>query len=99
MAEHRRIRIEVVIEELGLPTLTVRLAAAGARGWSVVPSVTGSGRQGAREPDHVAGISGNALVFLLVEPDEVDELVAVATEVVERFSGLVMTHPVTVHTP
>jgi hypothetical protein len=99
MPQHRRIRLEVVIEEIGLPLLTERLTEAGALGWTVVPAVLGSGRQGVREPDHVAGISGNSLLLTLAKPEDAERFIAVAAEVVARFSGLVVTNEVTVHTP
>lgn len=97
MPEHRRVRIEIVIEEMGLATLTARLSDAGATGWTVLPAVQGSGRHGAREPDHVAGISANVILFVLAEPDEATVLASAATDVVRRFSGVVMSYAVTVH--
>jgi nitrogen regulatory protein PII len=99
MAQERRVRLDIVIEETGLRPLLEALERAGASGYSVVDAVSGSGRQGRREPDHVAGVMANTIVFVLVRPELADEVVAAAREVVERFTGLVTTLEVTLHVP
>jgi nitrogen regulatory protein PII len=97
VAREQRIRLDIVIEETGIRPLLEALEQAGASGYSVVEATSGSGHQGRREPDHVAGVMANSIVFCLVRPEIADRVVEAARAVIERFSGLVTTLEVTLH--
>ena len=99
MATELRVRLDIVIEETGLRPLLHALEQAGVSGYSVVDAVSGSGRHGRREPDHVAGVMANTIVFVLVRPELADDAVAAAKSVLSRFNGLVTTLEVTLHVP
>jgi nitrogen regulatory protein PII len=65
MARAKRKRVEIVVEAPHLRTVLAWLREAGAPGWTVVPQVSGVGRQGAREGGDVAGVFHNALVIVI----------------------------------
>ena len=69
MARTRRKKVEIVVEAPHLRTALAWLAAAGAPGWTVVPQVSGAGRQGARGGSDVTGVFQNALVVVIAPED------------------------------
>lgn len=74
-----RKRIEIIVEAVQVEAVTGLLDRLGAKGWTVLPVLSGRGRTGLRRSGELSGILDNVLV-LCVASERVAEAVLEARE-------------------
>ena len=89
MQTHMAKRVEILIEAPIQDRLTEALTAAGARGFTVLPVLGGSGRSGDWSREGQPGRSGMVAVVCLIRPDILDAALDAAFALVARHIGLV----------
>ncbi|PIT04624.1 nitrogen regulatory protein P-II [Bradyrhizobium nitroreducens] len=93
-------RIEILIERALLKRLTEKLERTGVSGYSVAPVVGGRGRAGRWEADgQVGAAAGMFVVWCIVDPVRLDELLQAVFAVVAQQVGLVSVGDVEVVRP
>ncbi len=77
---HRRKRVEIVVESARLDeVLDLVVHEAGASGYTVLPTLGGSGNRGRRAND-LTGVGGNVLVVVLARAEVAETLVGLLAE-------------------
>lgn len=89
MEFHKRKRIEIVVEAVKSRDVIAWLTRRGVRGYSLVPNVSGFGRQGARAPADVAGIFENVLIIAVAGEDVARQVLAESVEELRDFAAIV----------
>lgn len=72
---HRKKKIEVVVEAVYLNRVIEAAVKAGAKGYSVIPHLTGHGQHGVRQGRGLSGAFENAMFISIVDPAIVDNVV------------------------
>ena len=100
MQTHPKKRVEITIEAPLLRKLSERLAAAGVTGYTVLPVLGGSGRDGPWSADGLAGPAGQmAMLVLVTDAARVAAIADAVFEVVSRQIGIVAISDVEVLRP
>lgn len=83
---HPRKRIEIVVEAVRAEQVTDLLDRLGATGWTVMPVLSGRGRQGLRQGGVPGGVLDNVVVLCIASAE-------VATRIVEAQDELLGARP------
>ncbi len=89
MQTHPKKRIEIVIEAPLLRRLAERFDAAGVGGYTVLPVLAGSGRDGPWSAEGSVGEAGMVCVLCIVDAARVDTVLDTVYGLVSRQVGLV----------
>lgn len=82
-------RIEIVVEQIQLDTLTDVIDAAGGSGYTVVRKISGKGNRGVRSGGALPDIFGNVMIIVIASEDVANEIVSTAHEVMEDIAGII----------
>jgi nitrogen regulatory protein PII len=77
---HRRKKVELIVEKARLEEILDLLRDAGARGYTVIPTLQGLGNRGTRAND-LTGVGANVLVVVITND-------AVARRIVEQLEAI-----------
>lgn len=78
---HPKKRVEIVVEAARAPAVIEAIDEAGAKGYTVVPNVSGRGNKGVRDEAHLSDVFKNVLIIVVAAE-------AIAARVVERTQAL-----------
>lgn len=81
MRLHPKKRVEIVVEAARAPAVIEAIDEAGAKGYTVVPNVSGRGNKGVRDEAHLSDVFKNVLIIVVAAE-------AIAARVVERTQAL-----------
>ena len=81
-------RIEVITHAMELKDLLQALKKCGVSGYTVISPVTGSGERGEQLGDELTGISNNAYVLTLAEPEGAKEIIETIRAILKRHGGI-----------
>ncbi len=77
---HPRKRIEIVVEAVRADAVTALLDQLGATGWTVLPVLSGRGRQGIRRAGDPGGVDDNVVVICIASTDLAGRVMAAQAE-------------------
>jgi nitrogen regulatory protein PII len=66
---HARKRIEIVVEAVQAERVTDLLDRLGAKGWTMLPVISGRGRQGLRQGGVPGGVFDNVLILCIASAE------------------------------
>jgi PII-like signaling protein len=76
---YRRKKVELVVERARLDEILDVVKEAGARGYTVLPTLAGMGNRGARADD-LTGVGGNVLVVVITREEVAHRVVELLEE-------------------
>jgi nitrogen regulatory protein PII len=77
---HARKRIEIVVEAVQAERVTDLLDRLGAKGWTMLPVISGRGRQGLRQGGVPGGVFDNVLILCIASAELAEQLMAAQAE-------------------
>ncbi len=89
MQMHRRKKVEIVTEVIQAPRIVAMIEKAGAKGYTVIPNVSGKGRRGVRGDGDVVNVFRNALVIVITTEEIAARVVEEAHRLLENYAGIV----------
>ena len=93
-------KIDIVIEAPAVNRVLAKLDELGVLGYTVVPAISGSGREGSWNRDATVGDSGRmVLIFSIIDAARVDQVLDAIFKLVERQMGIVTISDVEVVRP
>lgn len=89
IALHARQRIEIIIEAVDAEQVTELLDRLGAPGWTVLPVLSGRGRQGVRQGGDPSGVFDNVLIVCIASDEVAARVLAARDELLEARPAIV----------
>lgn len=86
---HLRKRIEIVVEELHAEAVTALLDRLGASGWTMLPVLAGSGRQGLRQGGVPGGVMDNVMIVSIVTAGTAERVIAAREEFLDARPAII----------
>jgi len=77
---HARKRIEIVVEAVQAEAVTALLDRLGAPGWTMLPVISGRGRQGLRQSGGPSGVFDNVLILCIASAEVAAKVMAAEEE-------------------
>ncbi|MBL8671723.1 MAG: DUF190 domain-containing protein [Alphaproteobacteria bacterium] len=99
IAVHRRKKVEIVVEKVRAPAIVALIERLGATGYTVMPSLAGSGHTGLRGASEVVGVFDNVIVMAVTSEDKARAIMSGAMEVLRDYAGIVLLSDVEVARP
>jgi nitrogen regulatory protein PII len=93
----QRKKVEIVIDEAAAEAMVKAIAAAGARGHTLLRDVEGKGDRGVRASDIFS--SHNSLIITVVDDETAKRVVDAAMEILQTRAGVVFVSDVEVVRP
>ncbi len=93
---HKKKKVEIVVETARSPAIIEMIEAAGAKGYSVVPQVSGKGNRGIRGEAHLSDVFQNVLIMVIAAPEVAARIVAESQPLLEDYAGIVVVSDVEV---
>lgn len=90
MEFHKRKKIEIVVEAVKARDVLAWLARRGVKGHSLIPNVSGFGRQGTRTPADVAGIFENVLIVAVAGEEVARQVLAESVVELRDYAAIVL---------
>ena len=89
MQLYRKKRVEIFVEAARAPVIIEMIEAAGARGYTVVPKVSGMGNRGMRDGGHLSGVFRNVLIIVIAAEEIAQRIVTESQPLLENYAGIV----------
>lgn len=93
---HRKKKIEIVVEAARARAITEMIEDAGAKGYTVVPDVSGKGNRGLRDEAHLSDVFRNKLIIVIAAEEIAERIVEQSQALLENYAGIVMVSDVEV---
>ena len=93
---HRKKKIEIVVEAARARAITEMIEDAGAKGYTVVPDVSGKGNRGVRDEAHLSDVFRNKLIIVIAAEEIADRIVEQSQALLENYAGIVVVSDVEV---
>lgn len=89
MKLYRKKRIDIVVEAARARAIIDMVEAAGAKGYTVVPDVSGRGNRGIRGEAHLSDVFRNLLIFVVTSDEVAERIVEESQQLLENYAGIV----------
>jgi len=89
-------KIEMVVEAARAPRLLEMIEAAGAKGYTVIPEVSGKGNRGLRNEAHISDVFRNVMIITITTEEIAERIVEESQRMLENFAGIVYVSDVSV---
>ncbi len=83
-------KVEIVIETVKLQKVLSIIDQAGARGYTILPSVTGRGRRGSRAGGGLTDVFHNSMVITLVDESTAGRITEEVRKLIRNYAGVIM---------
>ena len=93
---YRKKRIEIVVEAARAPAIIEMIEAAGAKGYTVLPNVSGKGHRGIRDEADLSDVFRNILIVVIAAEDIALKIVEQSQPLLEHYAGIVLVSDVEV---
>lgn len=93
---HWKKKIEIVVESARARAIVELVERCGAKGYTVVPHVSGKGHRGKRGEGHLSGVFENVLIVVVAAQPVAERIVAGSRELLEDYAGIVLVSDVQV---
>ncbi len=82
-------KIEIVVEAARAQRILEMLEAEGAKGYTVIPQVSGKGHRGMRNEAHVSDVFRNVLIFVIVAEHNAQKIMEKTQPLLKDYAGIV----------
>lgn len=89
MEMHRKKKVEIILEAAIAGRMVDMVERAGARGYTVVPQVSGKGNRGVRGEGHVVDVFRNVLIIVIASAEVASRIVEQAQPLLTDYAGIV----------
>jgi nitrogen regulatory protein PII len=86
---YRKKRIEIIVEAARASAVIEMIEKAGARGYTLVPQVSGKGNRGIRGEAHLSDVFRNVLIIVIASEETTNLVVEQSQELLENYAGIV----------
>ena len=93
---YRKKKIEIIVEAARTRAIIEMIENAGAKGYTVVPDISGKGNRGARGEAHLSDVFRNMLIMVIAAEDIASRIVALSQPLLENYAGIVVVSDVEV---
>ena len=87
---YRKKKIEIVVEAARARAVIEMTEEAGAKGYSVVPDVSGKGKRGIRAEAHLSDVFRNMLIIVIAAEEIASRIVEQSQALLENYAGIVV---------
>ena len=92
----RKKKVEIVVEAARARAMIEMIEKAGAKGYTVVPDVSGKGHRGVRDEGHLSDVFRNVLIIVIAAEDIATRIVETSQSLLEHYAGIVVVSDVEV---
>ena len=96
MQMYRKKKIEMIVDAACLSQLLKMCERVGAKGYTVVPNVSGKGNRGIRGVGDLFDIFRNVLIIVIVAEDIAVRIVEESQPLLQHYAGIIYTSDVEV---
>lgn len=93
---YRKKRVEIVVEAARGRAIIDMVETVGAKGYTIVPDVSGRGNRGIRGDAHLSDVFRNMLIIIIASEEVALEIVEKAQPLLENYAGIVVVSDVEV---
>ena len=93
---YRKKKIEIVVEAARARAVIEMIEDAGAKGYTVVPDVSGKGNRGVRDEAHLSDVFRNMLIIVIAAEEIASQIVEQSQALLENYAGIVVVSDVEV---
>ncbi len=88
MQTHPKKRLDIIIDATAVPDVVRLVEAGGARGYTIVPSVSGKGHRGIRMGHDIFERGQNAIVIVVADEQIAHAILEKVMGLLERYAGV-----------
>ena len=93
---YRKKKIEIIVEAARSRAVIEMIENAGARGYTVVPQVSGKGNRGMRGEAELSDVFRNVLIIVIAAEEITSRIIDQSQAVLENYAGIVVVSDVEV---
>lgn len=93
---YRKKKIEIIVEAARARAIIEMIEDAGAKGYTVVPDVSGKGNRGVRDEAHLSDVFRNMLIIVIAAEEVASRIVEQSQSLLENYAGIVVVSEVEV---
>lgn len=93
---YKKKRLEIIVEAARSRAVIEMIENAGARGYTVVPQVSGKGNRGVRDDAHISDVFRNILIIVIAAEDIAGRIIDQSQTLLENYAGIVVVSDVEV---
>lgn len=87
---YRKKRIDIILEAARARAILEMIEAVGAKGYTLVPDVSGKGNRGVRNDAHLSDVFRNVMIIVIAAEDVVRRIVEQSQPLLEDYAGIVV---------
>lgn len=84
---YRKKRIDIVVEAARARAIIEMIEAVGAKGYTILPDVSGRGNRGVRDEGHLSGVFRNMLIVVIAAEEIANRIVEQSQPLLENYAG------------
>jgi nitrogen regulatory protein PII len=93
---YRKKKVEIVVEAARAKAIVDMIEKAGAKGFTVVPEVSGTGNRGVRDDAHLSDVFRNVMIVVIAAEEIALRIVERSQPLLENYAGIVVVSDVEV---
>ena len=90
MQLYKKKKLEIIVEAARSRAVIEMVENAGARGYTVVPQVSGKGNRGVRDDAHLSDVFRNVMIIVIVAEDVANRIIDQSQPLLEHYAGIVV---------
>lgn len=88
MELHKKKKVEIIVEAAIAGRVVDMIEAAGGRGYTVIPQVSGKGNRGIRGEGHVVDVFRNVMIIVVASAEVASRIVEDAQPLLADYAGI-----------
>lgn len=93
---YRKKRVEIIVEAARARAIVEMIDRVGAKGYTVVPNVSGKGHRGMRDEAHLSDVFRNVMIVVIAAEAIASTIVEQSQGLLENYAGIVVVSDVEV---
>ena len=86
----RKKKIEIIVEKMFADALIETIEAAGAKGYTLLPKISGKGSRGVRNGNQISDVFSNVMIIVIATEDVALRIIENSQEFLEDVAGIVL---------
>ncbi|MCW5750255.1 MAG: DUF190 domain-containing protein [Alphaproteobacteria bacterium] len=87
---YRKKKIEIVVEAARARAIIEMIEAVGAKGYTIVPDVSGRGNRGVRDEAHLSDVFRNMLIIVIAAEEIANRIIEQLQPLLKDYAGIVV---------
>ncbi len=89
MQTHRKKKIEIIVEKARVRSVLERVEALGAKGYTMIPDVSGRGHHGDWGHSDILDVYRSVLVIVIADADIAQRIVDESQQILQHATGII----------